>query len=498
MSAIGAGVGKAVGAIGGPQVATVILLGGLVVGGLAGGVVGSGGPSAGNGSGAQSSNELSIYPCPDSGPAWATVGAGQKFLVTGKTADDAWVRIYWPLPDRDEAWIESGPLKFDGSLAALPIVPCAPIVGGPLAAVAPSPTLTPVEDNSPSPTPSTVASPNSAPTLARLAAGASSIAGGPQRYCNGTARSVVFSVRATDKDAIAGVVLNYREPGSAGFARKPMTKAAGSDTWQATLATDADSISGPGALRYYVSATDAAAVPRSARLPVNGTRSIDVADCTNTGPTLASLKASPSTTHTNPGACRSGATSTTISVNATDVDNVAGVTLRYRLPGDNSYRDQAMSKSGKSWSAKVTPVNQRANADGKASYYVTGKDDLGASSKSSTKTFTVDRCNYPAAIKLSDTTGSLCPGSFFRVFYIASDKDGLSKVQLVYTYVLKDGTTKKTAKQTLGPSADGSYSFDITPDATWSFRKQLMPYYLRTTDKYGGTTKGQTYTQSQC
>ena len=96
MSAFGAAVGKAVGAIGGPQVAAAVLVGGLVVGGLAGGIVARG-PS---GQPAQASGKLSIYPCPNTGPAWASVSSGQKFLVTGKLADGSWVRIYWPLPNR--------------------------------------------------------------------------------------------------------------------------------------------------------------------------------------------------------------------------------------------------------------------------------------------------------------------------------------------------------------------------------------------------------------
>ena len=70
VSAFGAGIGKAVGSLGGPQVAAIVVAGGLVAGAIGGGILGGGG----SGKPATSSASLSIYPCPDSGPALATVG----------------------------------------------------------------------------------------------------------------------------------------------------------------------------------------------------------------------------------------------------------------------------------------------------------------------------------------------------------------------------------------------------------------------------------------
>ena len=127
VSAFGAGIGKAVGSLGGPQVVAIVAAGGLVAGAIGGGILGGGG----SGKPATSSASLAIYPCPDSGPALATVGSGQKFLVTGKNGDASWVRIYYPLPGRTEAWVTSGPLKVDGSLNDVPVVPCSPVEAGP-------------------------------------------------------------------------------------------------------------------------------------------------------------------------------------------------------------------------------------------------------------------------------------------------------------------------------------------------------------------------------
>ena len=153
MSAFGAGIGKAVGGLGGPQVVAIVVAGGLVAGAIGGGILGGGG----SGKPATSSASLAIYPCPDSGPALATVGSGQKFLVTGKNGDASWVRIYYPLPGRTEAWVTSGPLKVDGSLNDVPVVPCSPVEAGPGASVEPGASLTAIEDNSPSPAPASAA-----------------------------------------------------------------------------------------------------------------------------------------------------------------------------------------------------------------------------------------------------------------------------------------------------------------------------------------------------
>ena len=228
---------------------------------------------------------LSIYPCPDSGPALATVGSGQKFLVTGKNADASWVRIYYPLPGRTEAWVTSGPLQIDGSLDDVPVVPCAPVVAGPGASVEPG--SSPHGDrrttaHRPARRPSR---PSRRPTAAPPSPASTSgpaIAGGPQRYCEQRA-AIGHRQRARDgcERASPASSCAYRKPGAADFATKPMASVAGSDTWRTTLATDANGIAAPGSLRVFVTATDRDPTPHSSRLP---TRSIDVVDCANDGP----------------------------------------------------------------------------------------------------------------------------------------------------------------------------------------------------------------------
>ena len=141
-----------------------------------------------------------------------------------------------------------------------------------------------------------------------------------------------MSVRVTDTEPIASVVLSYRRPGLSGYATKPMARGGGANTWQATLRTDTDGITTAGDLRYFVRATDSNANPRTARLPADTSRSITVAGCTNKGPVFATVKANPGTSVTNLQACASNGAATTVTASAADVDGVTGMALHYRLP----------------------------------------------------------------------------------------------------------------------------------------------------------------------
>lgn len=490
MSAFAAALAKLTGSLGGPLVTTGLVVGGLVVGGLVGGLAAAGGPG---GAPASSAARLAVYPCPGTGPALAEVGSGQQFLVTGRTPAGDWYRIHFPAPGRTEAWIEAARVRLVDAGASLPEAACAPQV----AALVPpneAPSLTAIENNSPTPPPV----PNAEPALAKLAATPGEIAGGPKRYCAKTPRTVTVSVVVTDPDPLASVVLFYQEPGALGYAQKPMTQSAGTDSWQAVLDADADGIGGSGKLRYYVSATDAHAEPLTGRLPAEGAKTITVEACANEGPELASFKASPGKVYTNLGACRTSAETTTISVTASDVDDVTGVTLYYKLPGDGSYRDKAMTGSGERWSTKVTPVDERKNADGKASWYVVARDKPGKTTKSSARTFTVDRCNYKATIVFDDFSGSsMCPGRPTSFYAHAADRDGLdgTSATFVYTYRRTDGTSKTVRKRMSGDLDDPYwyYQTSITPGNDWATSAVAvisMTFFIETTDRYGGTSRG--------
>jgi len=290
------------------------------------------------------------------------------------------------------------------------------------------------------------------------------------------------------------VVLSYRKPGSTSFATKPMTKA-GADTWRATLATDADGITGPGSLRVFVTATDTDPSPHTTRLPSDTTRSIAVVDCANAGPVLASLKAGPGTVFTNIAACDTRPRTSTVSVTAKDVDGVDAVTLHYRLPGDSAFRDKPMAKNGSSWRAAVTPVDQRPNADGNVTYYVTGKDALGESTRSGTHAFNANRCNFPADFgTVNFDVAQACASSAtgFANINGATDRDGLTagSAKVVYTFTPK-GKAQRSGKKSLAQTQvigdKHTYSGQVT--FTNLEPNSIVTMSVTLTDKYGVTSK---------
>jgi uncharacterized protein YraI len=161
MSAVGAAFGRAVGALGGPQLAAILVVGGLLAGALTGGlIVGGLSPDVSG----TSTGQLSIYACPGVGPALQTVPAGQRFLVTGRLQDGTWARIHYPQPGRTEAWVQVSPLTFKASLDSVPVATCAPVVAIAAPSFGPGSTLTAIQDNSPSPSPTPVPTATPTPT----------------------------------------------------------------------------------------------------------------------------------------------------------------------------------------------------------------------------------------------------------------------------------------------------------------------------------------------
>ena len=231
------------------------------------------------------------------------------------------MRIYYPLPDRTEAWVTSGPLQINGSLTA---DPGRALLAGDRRTGRPGPARGVAHrDRGQQPVAGAASAarrrprrpppPDGAPNLARLASSPGTIAGGPQRYCANTARSVTVSVRVTDTERIAERRPFVPTAGLVGLRQQADGRGGGADTWQATLRTDTDGIDTGGRPPLLRDRDRRQPEPRSARLPADGSRAITVADCANTGPTLASLKASPGTVFTNLRACANNTPVTTVS-----------------------------------------------------------------------------------------------------------------------------------------------------------------------------------------
>lgn len=130
--------------------------------------------------------ELAIVACPGSGPALALVDPGQRMLVTGRSADGAWLRVFVPGPAANDGWAPAFSLNLLADGAALPTGDCeaytqtaTPVATATESAMpTPSPTPTPQPATAPptplptptprpataAPTPSPTPTPTSRPT----------------------------------------------------------------------------------------------------------------------------------------------------------------------------------------------------------------------------------------------------------------------------------------------------------------------------------------------
>ena len=238
MSAAGAWLAKLVGAAGGAPTVGALVVGGLLVGALGGAFAGG---AFGRGADVPADGELAIYPCPETGPVLAVAGPGQRMLVTGRTADGAWLRIHFPTPGRDEAWVQADSLRLVGELDSVELAECAPetaVSTGPSAlesmtaigSFVPTPSPTPKPSTPPptapptaplTPTPVPTPTDSTPPTLGNLAAQP------PIIYSNARCgpTSSTITVTASDPESgITSVVLYYRPLSSTGpYSTKPMS-----------------------------------------------------------------------------------------------------------------------------------------------------------------------------------------------------------------------------------------------------------------------------------
>ncbi|MHB8893439.1 MAG: hypothetical protein ACYC65_15500, partial [Candidatus Limnocylindrales bacterium] len=414
MSAIGAALVRGVTSLGGPQVAAVVVAGGLLAGGVGGAYL-AGQPS---GRSVVPTGELAVYPCPDEGPALLTVKGGQKLLATGRTADGAWLRIHYPLPGRTEAWVQASPLSVAGAVDSLPVATCAPEVAAgspdvlpgstltailnllPSPAPTPEPTPTPTPTPTPEPTPEPSPTPNARPSLTALTVSTRKISYDTGSYCPTAVKKVTFKVKASDASGIDGVTLFWRAPGAATYTRSVMSLVAGttrSGTWQVRLDTTADGITKAGKLAFYAVATDTAGVTR--RIPASGANAITVAVCVNTGPTITSVSSSSGSTLFSDRAC--GPTTTNITAAVKDIDGVKSVTLFWRKPGAATYTQSAMTRTtgtAKSGTWQTALDTKLMTQMGTLSWHIKAVDTKNKASQTKARSMTISLCDTTAPV----------------------------------------------------------------------------------------------------
>ena len=240
---------------------------------------------------------LQLVACPDVGPVIGTIPQGEKVLVTARTADGAWLQIFYPGPAFDRAWTKAGPLQLEADASGLPIASCeappspspAPVARGlrggrgrrrsrarrpPGLAVAvaiaaarrqpePGPARRPARARRPTPKPT----PNLPPAIAAFTASTKALSYDQGAYCPTATQSVTFTLKASDAGGVASATLYWRKPGASSYTPLPMTLAGGSaqnGTWTVTVDTTTNGSWNAGnRLTYYAVALDASAAPRT-------------------------------------------------------------------------------------------------------------------------------------------------------------------------------------------------------------------------------------------
>jgi hypothetical protein len=162
--------------VGGPQLGAGLVAAGLLSGGLA-----AWGLTQGTAPGTPSAL-LPVYPCPTLGTPLLEAPPGQRLLVTGRTPDGAWLRVFVPAPGRSEGWVRAAEVTLQGDSSSLPTATCGAVAavaatpppfpgapaqtfaGTPPPSVGPTPTATPTATPSPSAPASAVPSPSPRPS----------------------------------------------------------------------------------------------------------------------------------------------------------------------------------------------------------------------------------------------------------------------------------------------------------------------------------------------
>lgn len=131
----------------------VVAMGALIAGGIV--------PVQGAQTYGEPPGALAIVACPGSDSALALADPGQRMLVTGRSADGAWLRVYVPGPAGNDGWVPATSVELLGERPVLPTAECevqstrtaTPVATATQGATpTPSPTPTPHQTTAP-PTP---------------------------------------------------------------------------------------------------------------------------------------------------------------------------------------------------------------------------------------------------------------------------------------------------------------------------------------------------------
>jgi hypothetical protein len=222
-------------------------------------------------------SQLTLVGCPGSGSVVAVAQPGEQMLVTGRSADGLWYRIYLPGPVAGEGWVRTDSIELLADGGALPVGTCGEVAAaiGIPASPSPSPTAapsatptaappstsataspTPTPISAVAPTPTAAPTPNVGPVFsAQPAVGLATIAFKP--FGTGScATSTSVTTTATDPDAVAQIQLWVKKPGAASFVRLSHDFVRAGSTWTNSINSAKDGIAAAGTLSYYGVAID--------------------------------------------------------------------------------------------------------------------------------------------------------------------------------------------------------------------------------------------------
>jgi hypothetical protein len=107
--------------------------------------------------------QLALVSCPGTDDVVARVTSGQSMLVTARSGDGAWLRLYIGEPGLDSAWAPASALRVGDPVDGLPVAGCEVAVG-PSSEPTPAVTAVVLPTPTPSPLPSGVTPPPPTPT----------------------------------------------------------------------------------------------------------------------------------------------------------------------------------------------------------------------------------------------------------------------------------------------------------------------------------------------
>jgi hypothetical protein len=219
---------------------------------------------------------LALVECPGSGKVIAAAQPGEQMLVTGRSADGAWLQIYVPGPVSTQGWVPADSVRLLADGSSLPIGTCGAVAdaaGSPQPTPATSPTLvapsaptgatpspptatsTPISTPIPTATPAPTA--NAGPVFsAQPTTSLTTIAFKP--FGSGSCASTAsITTAASDSDEVAAMQLWVKKPGAASFARLPHDFVRAGTKWTNSIDTGRDGINAAGTLAFYAVAIDA-------------------------------------------------------------------------------------------------------------------------------------------------------------------------------------------------------------------------------------------------